>query len=943
MEFGVLGPLLARRAGGPVPLSLPSAKQRALLATLLLETPTDLVSTERLIDELWGEDPPATAAKALQVHVSQLRRTLGSEQPIITRPTGYAIEIEREALDLHRFDRLMVSARRLRTEGNTREALGALTEALELWRGPALVDVTLLGPGASAADRLEGLRTVAYEERMELELEEGDPAALVPEFEALVANHPYRERLHGLLMLALYRAGRQADALEAFRRARKLLVEELGIEPGPELVRLEAAILAQDPSLEPPEPSNGHPVQSPTALVRGTPAGACIGTSVGAGIPHVGSSILGREREVQAALELLERPDVRLVTLTGPGGMGKTRLALELATRLGPRSRLVELAAITDPDRILPAIGAALGADGPTEGAIAATLSDDPVVLFLDNFEQVLAGATAVSSLLRAVGTLTVVVTSRAPLRIAGEHELPLPPLAPDPATELFVRRATEQDPGFAPSPSELEAVAAICARLDGLPLAIELAAARTRVLAPRQILDRIGQRLELLTAGRRDAPERHRTLRATIAWSQDLLEVDDQRLFAQLAVFHSGWPLEAAEAVAEGPVLDALAALVDHSLVVREGPRFRMLETVREFAAELLTASPEAAAVGRRHALWYLGLAEAANPELEGPEQASWLARLDAEQANLRAAAAWAMANGEPEIVIALDGALWRVWLTRGFADEVRHELTEALSSGHGDPAARARALNAVGVLAGEADDLAAARSAFEEAIALTTDIDEPRQKARALGNLGLVDMWAGESDAALAGYSEALELWRGLGNVKGQSVMCQNMAIVHERLGQFEEAMALLEQALELARTTGDRMHVASTMIATGRILLPHRPEDPRIAAMLREAVELSVALGSRYQTIESLEAVADLASRAGQPVPAAQLIGAAQAERERQQAGRKPDEAPFYEATVEKLEEALGHDGYAREHERGRGLTLDAAVAEALETTARAQLPR
>jgi predicted ATPase/DNA-binding SARP family transcriptional activator len=938
MEFGVLGPLLARRTGGPV--RLPSAKQRALLATLLLETPTDLVSTERLIDELWGEDPPATAAKALQVHVSQLRRTLGPEQPIITRPTGYAIEIEREALDLHRFDTLMVRARRLRTQRNPREALGALREALELWRGPALVDVTLLGPGASEADRLEGMRAVAYEERMELELEEGDPAALVPQFEALVGSHPYRERLHGLLMLALYRCGRQADALEAFRRARKVLVEELGIEPGPELVRLEAAILAQDSSLDRPAPSNGQPAHAPTAMATSTPVDAPARAPAHAGIPPVGSSILGREGELRAALALIERPDVRLLTLTGPGGMGKTRLALELATRLGARSRLVELAAITDPDRIVPAIATALGAEGPTEDAIAAVLGEDPVVLFLDNFEQVLAGAPTVASLLRAVGTVTVVVTSRAALHIAGEHELPLPPLAPDPAIELFVRRAQDQDPGFSPSPDELEAVASVCASLDGLPLAIELAAARTRVLAPAQILDRIDQRLALLTAGRRDAPERHRTLRATIAWSHDLLAADEQRLFAYLAVFQSGWPLDAAEAVADGSVLDTLSALVDHSLVIREGSRFRMFEAVREYAAERLAASPEATAVGRRHAVWCLALAEAADRELEGPNQASWLARLDAELANLRAAAAWGMANDEPELTLALDGALWRVWLTRGFADEVREELTAALDSGRGDPAVRARGFNAVGILAAEADDLGAARSALENAIALSDRAGERRQKARALGNLGLVVMWAQEFDAALARYTEALDMWREVGNVKGQSVMCQNIAILHERLGQLEEAMALLEQGLELARATGDRMHVASTLIAFARILLSHRPEDSRTPAMLREAVELSVALGSQYQTVESLEAVADLGSRAGQPVAAAQLIGAAEAQRERQRAWRKPDEVPFYEATVEKLEQALGDEGYARERERGLGMALDEAVAEALETIARAR---
>jgi predicted ATPase/DNA-binding SARP family transcriptional activator len=933
MKFGVLGPLLVRDEGGPVVLA--SAKQRALLATLLLETPSDLVSTDRLIDELWGEDPPATAGKALQVHVSQLRRSLGPGQPIITRPTGYAIQIGRDALDLHRFDALLTAARRLRGEGDRGAALRALREALGLWRGPALVDVTLLGPGATEADRLEGLRAVAYAERLELELEQGDPAALIPELQALIAGDPFRERIHGLLMLALYRSGRQADALEAFRHARKLLVDELGIEPGPELVRLEAAILAQDPLLDAPSPS---PTPSPAA--RGAPdvGAADDGADLppGARIPHVGSSILGREAELDAALDLIERSDVRLLTLTGAGGIGKTRLALELARRLGERSRLVELAAIADADRVLPTIGTAIGAEEGSESAVAAALGDDPVVLFLDNFEQVLAGAPAVAGLLSAVASLTAVVTSRAPLRIAGEHELPLPPLARDPAVELFVSRATDHDPGFAPGPDDLSSITAICTRVDGLPLAIELAAARTRVLSPTQILERIGRRLDLLTAGRRDAPERHRTLRATIAWSHDLLEADEQRLFVQLAVFQAGWTLEAAEAVAEGEVLDALSALVDHSLVIRDGSRFRMLETVREYATERLAAAPDAAEVGRRHALWCLELAEAADAELESPKQAAWFERLDAEQANLRAASAWGMANGEPEIAIAIDGALWRVWLSRGFAQELRRELTAALASGRGDAGVRARAFNALGILTGSMDDFPAARSAFEDAIALADSAGDRRQKARALGNLGLVVMWAEEFDIALERYGEALEIWRELGNVKGQSTIGQNMAIAHERLGQLDEAMSLLDQSIELARAAGDRMHVASTLLAFARIALLHGREDPRIPAMLREGLELSVALGSQYQTIESLDAVADLAARTGKPLVGAALVGACDAERDRVGAARKPDEFPFYEATLQMLEQALGSEAYERERERGRGATLEEAVAMALAST-------
>ena len=926
----MLGPLLVRGAGGPV--TLPSAKQRALLATLLLETSSGLVSTDRLIDELWGEEPPATAGKALQVHVSQLRRSLGPEQPIVTRPTGYAIQIDGEALDLTRFEAFLGQARRLRADGDSGEALGMLKRALGLWRGPALADVTLLGPGATEADRLEGMRAVAQEERIELELQHDDPAALIPELEALVGSDPYRERIHGLLMLALYRAGRQADALEAFRRARTRLIEDLGIEPGPDLVRLEAAILTQDASLRAAE-------SGPRVALAASPGAE---TSAGARIPHVESAIVGREVELESALALIERPDVRLLTLTGPGGMGKTRLALELARRVGEAGRLVELAAIVEAAQIVPAIGAEDG----SEKAVAAALSAEKIVLFLDNFEQVLAGAPAVGSLLRAVGALTVVVTSRAPLHIAGEHELPLPPLGRDPAVELFVRRASDQDPSFSPSSEELSAIATICQRLDGLPLAIELAAARTRVLTPTQILDRIGTRLDLLTAGRRDAPERHRTLRGTIAWSHDLLDADEQRLFARLAVFQSGWSLEAAEAVDDGPVLDTLSALVDHSLVIRDGARFRMLEMVREYAAERLAASPDPTAVGRRHALWYLALAEAAEPELEGPEQASWLERLDAEQANLRGASSWAVGNDEPEIAIALGGALWRLWLSRGGGATVQRELTEALASGRGEPALRARALNAVGILAGAADDFVAAQAAFEEAIALAKSAGDRRQMARALGNLGLVVSFLKDFDIALARYGEAAEIWRELGNVKGQSVILQNLAIVHARIGQFDEAIEPLEQGIELARETGDRMHVASTLIALGRILLFHRPEDPRIPGVLREALELSAALGERRQTIECLEAVAELSARRGDPVTGAELVGSADRERERAGTKRKPDELPFFDATVEKLERALGREAYERERERGQNGSFEAAVAAALASTEHghvdAQLP-
>jgi predicted ATPase/DNA-binding SARP family transcriptional activator len=932
MQFGVLGPLLVQDMRGPVTLA--SAKQRALLAILLLETP-HVVPVERLVDELWGDGPPPTAAKALQVHVSQLRRALGPEQPIVTLPRGYALHIDRSALDLHRFDALLAKARRLRTEGDLQGALAALQVALGLWRGPPLADVKLFGPAAHEAIRLEGLCAVAQEERMELELARGAGAGLIPELESLVASDPYREHMYALLMLAFYRAGRQADALEAFRRARERLTEDLGLEPGPELARLQSAILVQDPSLDAPEPT---PATVVVPLEGVGSAANQLEPVPHASVPHPAASILGREHELGVALELIERPSVRLLTLTGPGGIGKTRLALELAAALENRSRFVELAAICEPHLVIPAVAAALGASPATPAGVARALGNEPAVLFLDNFEQVLSAAPSLASLLEAVPLLKLVVTSRAALRIAGEHELAVPPLERDSAVELFLRRVREQDPGFAPSPEDRERIAAICARVDCLPLAIELAAARSRVLTPNEILERIGQRLELLTDGRRDAPDRHRTLRGTIAWSHDLLDEDEQRLFAQLAVFPSGCSFEACEAVADVPALDALSTLVTHSLVIRDAARFGMLETVREYAAERLSASGEEDAVRHRHALWCLDLAQAAENELEGPHQASWFARLDLERENLRSATAWAAEHDQPEIVLGLGSAIWRFWLARGAAAELQDDLIAALTSGRGSKELRAKALNAAGVLAGETDDFTAAQRLFDEALGLAETLPDRRQMARSLMNLGVIALYSEDYPTALERYERAGAIWQELGEVRGQSAMCQNMAIVHEALGQFDQATPLLEQSVELARRAADGMHVAQTVIELGKHLVAHQAGDPRIPELLREALELSSALGARQNTIECLEVLAALSARTGAPVTGAELVGAAEAERERSGSDRKPDERALFDTTIRELAGDLGPDAYARARARGRSRGLDIAVAVALESIQR-----
>jgi predicted ATPase/DNA-binding SARP family transcriptional activator len=935
MQFGVLGPLLVQDTRGPVTLA--SAKQRALLAILLLETP-HVVPVERLVDELWGDQPPPTAAKALQVHVSQLRRALGPDQPIVTLPRGYALHIDRTALDLHRFDALLAKARKLRTEGDLDGALAALQVALGLWRGPPLADVKLFGPAAHEATRLEGLCAVAQEERMELELARGAGTELIPELEALIASDPYREHMYGLLMLGLYRAGRQAEALEAFRRARQRLIEDLGLEPGPELVRLQSAILAQDPALDLPAST---PLPG-VANVEPPPNAPDVAASPRAPVPHPAATILGREEELRAALELIERPDVRLLTLTGTGGIGKTRLALELAAALERGSSFVELAAISEPHLVIPAIAAALGAPAATADGVGRALGSEPTVLFLDNFEQVLAAAPEIAGLLESVPLLKLVVTSRAPLRVRGEHELAVPPLGQESAVELFVRRVHEQDPGFSAGAKDLERIADICRHVDYLPLAIELAAARTRVLTPAEILDRVGRRLELLTDGRRDAPDRHRTLRGMIGWSHDLLQPDEQRLFAQLAVFPSGCSLEACEAVAGGSVLDALSALVTHSLVIRDGARFGMLETVREYACERLEEAPDQREVRHRQALWCLDLAQAAEQELDGPRQGTWFARLDQERENLRAAGAWAAAHDEPAIVLGLGSALWRFWLARGSAAELHAELTAALATGRGDKELRTKALNAAGVLAGEDGDFGAAQDLFAEALALAKALPDRRQLARILMNLGVVALYTEDYAAALARYQEAGDIWHELGDVRGQSIMCQNRAIVHEALGQFDQATPLLEQSVELARSAGDGMQLARTLVELGKHLVQHGLGDPRTRDLLREGLTLASGLGDRLLTIECLEVLAALSARTGAPVTGVELIGAAEAERERAGIERKPDELVLFEPTLRELSEELDAESYARARSRGWSRGLDIAVAVALESTEREPRP-
>ena len=714
---------------------------------------------------------------------------------------------------------------------------------------------------------------------------------MIPELEALVAEHPYRERLHAHLMLALYRAGRQADSLDAYRRARTVLVDELGIDPGPELQRLETAVLNHDAALEldAPPPRRAAPASS---------------------LPAPPTGLVGRDAELDAVSALLR--EHRLVTILGPGGVGKTRLALELAHRLSGEfrdgARFVALAAIDEPDRLDAELAQAVD-DGGTER-----------LLVLDNFEQLVDAAAAVGDLLARAAGVTVLVTSQAALRLRGEHEVALAPLTGAPAVELFVARARDADP-------DDPAVAELCARLDGLPLAIELAAARTRLLSPAAILERLGGRLDLLTGGARDAPARQRTLRAAIEWSHDLLSAAEQAVFARLAVFAGGWSVEAAEAVL-GDVLDELEGLVDRSLVVRSGARFGMLESIHAFARERLADD----AVRARHAAWALELAEAAEAALERPDAADWLRRLDVEHENLVAAAEWACAAGDAETAQRLCGALWRFWIARGAVAEGRRLLAAALAAGTASAAASARAENAAGVLAGAAGDHEAAGAAFARALAYARDAGDRAREARVTTNLGVLHVFAEDYARAQEQYEAAEVIWRELGDVRGLSVVTQNLAIVHEGRGDLDSAATLLDESLALAREAGEPVHLASTLHVLGS-LVARRGDDARALPLVRESLELSHAAGEGVDTAECLETLAGIAARGGDPLTGATLLGAADAYRETTGAVRQPDERANIDATVAALNDRLSPDALAVALERGRRTDLAAAVGLAL----------
>jgi predicted ATPase/DNA-binding SARP family transcriptional activator len=747
LTLAVLGPVDLRRDGVAVPV--PGGKTAELLVRLALEAGRP-VRAERLLDDLWPDEAHGAAPNTLQSKVSRLRRALGDAALVRGGEAGYTLAVDPQDVDAASVLRLADETAALRGAHDPARVLELCDRALALFSGELL-------PGAGDAAwshpyrlRLAETRLGLVEDRLAARADLGSSGELVAELEDLVAAHPLRERLWALLVADLYRAGRQADALAACARVRRLLADELGIDPGPQLQRLEEQVLHQDPALSAVAP-------------RATGAGpASVGTArepVRGNLPTAPGSLVGRDAHLERLGTLLGQS--RLVTLTGPAGVGKTRLALEAAHRTAARGGawLARLETATDATGVWHGIGEALGLDAPTPGTVTSRLRDDELLLVLDSCEHVVdAVADVTGALLAAAAGVRVLASSQLPLRVAGEQVLDLQPLTLEDSVALFGERATAQRPYPADDAETQRTVEEVCRALDGLPLAIELAAARTRVLPVHEIARRLQDRFALLRDPTSHLPARQTTLRAALAWSYDLLFPDDQRGLWALASFAGGAPLPAVESVLGAlgvPAdsgLDIVSRLVDRSLATADiGPRgparYRLLDSVRDLALERLDEAGLADVAAGAHARWYADAADRARAGLRGPGQPEHLALARTERANLDAALAWS-ADHEPDLGVRVVLGFGWAWVVLGTGVEGAHRVRAALAAATPGEAERAAGLTLCGWFEASGGDLVRAVADLEEA----TRVGDPQGAAVARLHLAFVHTQGGRPVEALA-----------------------------------------------------------------------------------------------------------------------------------------------------------------------------------------------
>jgi DNA-binding transcriptional LysR family regulator/predicted ATPase len=643
-------------------------------------------------------------------------------------------------------------------------------------------------------------------------------------------------------------------------------------------------------------------------------------------LPAPATPLVGRNHEVREVAAALA--ESRLVTLAGPGGSGKTRVAVAAAAREVDRFRdgvfFIDLTPIREPSRVLATVARAIG--WPDRSSLSERLSNRSILLVLDNFEQVLDAAPEIAGLVEKSFGLAALVTSRVSLGVRGERVVTIPPLRLDDAALLFVELASATRPGL----ERDRVIERICERLDGLPLAIELAAARCNVLSPEDVLARLEHGLGILSSGRRDVDARQRTLRATIQWSCDLLTADAGAMFARLSVFAGGWAVDAAERICRGTI-DTLGELVEHNLVRRDDDRFTMLDTIQRHASEMLEARGEAEEVRRRHAEYFAALAEEAEPRLKGPDQAEWIARLRAEAENVRAAVAWANAAGERELQLRIAGASWQFWMGLSGREEWREWLEQGLADVE-DQRLRLLALAPLSWFALNAGEHERAQVLAEERIRLgrSTGIDQHV----AGGNSVLAELAAraGDFPRARELAAVAVELDRKVGDRAVLAAHLLNLAGLFVRGGEYESARPLLEESGELARQDDNKFLSSSVAYSLAELALRER-NGAEALALARTSLRGSVELGDPAAVWITLELTAAAEVEAGRPETGASLLAAADELRASNGDERTPDLAELQERAIRRAEEALGDEGFSAAFDRGRSLNADDAVDLAL----------
>jgi predicted ATPase/DNA-binding SARP family transcriptional activator len=844
------------------------------------------VSADRLIDALWGDDPPTSASNLLQVYISQLRSAVGSSV-IETVAGGYRLHVSDSFFDARAFEALVAEGRQAAAADNPELALSRFRRGLQLWRGEAYADAAAAEFASVEAARLADLRVLCLEERLDVELALGRHEQVLAEARALASSHPLRERPRKQLIVALYRVGRQVEALDEYRELRTILRQELGLEPSAELRALEQAVLRHDEAL-------GAPPAVVAATRRAPP------------VPP--TPLVGRSRELRELHQLVERPDVRLLTIAGAGGSGKTRLAIALADgcldRFADGVAYVELASVRDPGRVAAAIAESLGL--ATEGgqspetAVHDFLTDRELLLVIDNLEHLADAALTVVSLLARAPRVTAVVTSRKVLHVSGEHVYPLQPLTSDAALELFGARAAAL---ARPLDGEADAVRAICESVDCLPLAIELAAARTLTLTPAEILERLRPRLAFLIAGPRDLPARQQTLRATIRWSAELLTAHERTAFARLAVFAGGCSVEAAAAVADA-TLDDLHSLLEQSLLNpikgETSTRFTMLETIREYALELLADRGELDETLRRHAEHFAELVSA--PEPTGRAQRERLTAIDEDIDNFRAAMDWAEEADDQTLALRLATGLYRHWYVRGLFEEGARRIERPLDRA-GDGPLRALALRALAGLLFLLGDFEAAEQRAHEGIDAGTLARTPGAVGACHTVLGLIAKERNEHGAARLHFEQSADIAHEMGDGDGVIVANVNLAALALSIGDLDEARRRWEDTVAINNDRGDPDANGIPFLGLGAVALAQN-ELADARAAFESALEISRRWDARQNEASALLGLAAVAHANSEMDEAVRLFASAQALFEQTGSALTGSDAMLYDELQRKL---------------------------------------